>query len=321
MLISVVIPHHKEPLSLMTPLLSSLDTQIGIDYNEVEFLIVNDDKECIIGDFSKFENIAPRIRNLFNEKTGYMGVSRQIGVDNAKGDYILFFDADDLCYSCTILFDLMSRCCHKDADIYGYKFIEETKDGKGNSFFIPHDFGWIWTFAKLYSREFLQKHNIRFSNTLLWHEDTFFNQTIVAYNPRVQVLDYVGYVWRYNPASITRRNNAEYSSKSLCMYIDSIDEVIERTKYLVTGQQITEKKIWLIAYIYCCLQELTQQEIRNQARPSIEKRLAEFIKKYDPALDCIKTEYMQVVSDTIHTNTSILIPNEGFETFVKRITK
>lgn len=319
MLISVVIPHHQETLQFMTPLLSSLDMQIGIDFKEVEFLIVNDDKGHIIKDFSKFANIAPRVKNLFNEKIGYMGISRQIGIDNAKGDYVLFFDADDLCYSCTILFDLMSRCCHKDADIYGYKFIEESKDEFGNTVYILHDFSWIWMFAKLYSREFLIKNNIKFSNTLLWHEDTYFNQTLAAYNPRVQVLDYVGYVWRFNPNSITRRNNAEYTSKSLCMYIDSIDEVIKRTRQIVTGQQILEKKVWLIAYIYGTLQEMTQLDIRNQARPNIEKRLGEFIKKYDPQHDCLKPEYLRIVSDTIHANQSIFIPNEGFDNFVKRI--
>lgn len=319
MIISVIIPHHQESIEFMTPLLSSLDTQIGINYNEVEFIIVNDDKDHVIEDFSKFANIAPRVRQFFNEKQGYMGISRQIGIDNARGDYLLFFDADDLVYSCTILYDLMSRCIHKDADVYGYKFIEESRDENGNTFFVPHDFGWIWMFAKLYSREFIQRHNVRFSETLLWHEDTFFNQTLQAYNPRVQVLDYVGYVWRFNPASITRRNNAEYTSKSLSMYIDSIDQVIERTAPLVTGQTITEKKIWLIAYIYCCLQELTQIDIRNQARGSIEKRLGEFIKKYDPRLDCIRIEYARIVSETLHANQSVLVPNEGFEAFARRV--
>lgn len=321
MLISVIIPHHKETLNFMTPLLSTLDTQIGIDYNDVEFIIVNDDKESIIEDFSKFGNLAPRIKNLFNEKAGYMGVSRQIGIDNAKGDYLLFFDADDLCYSCTILFDLMSRCVKKDADIYSYKFIEELKYKDNVTSFLIHNSNFVWVFAKLYSKDFLRRHNIRFSDNLLYHEDTFFNQVILAYNPRIKELDYVGYVWRYNPNSITRKNNAEYTSKSICMYIDSISEVIERTKYVLTSDLITDKKIWLIAYIYASLQELVQIELRSQFACDIEKRLSAFIKKYDPDFDCIKIEYSQIVSDTLHANKNIVVPKEGFIDFVKRIVK
>lgn len=318
-MISVIVPHYKETLEDMLPLLSSLNIQQGIDFNDMELLIINANREAEISaeHLKDFKNIYPRTRTFFNEKEGYMGISRQIGIDNAKGDYAIFCDADDMLYSATVLYDLLTR---KGADVYSFQFVEEVKNGD-NSGWVIHESQFTWMFAKSYRIQFLKDHHIRFSDTILWHEDTYFNQVLLAYNPVVEVLGYVGYVWKFSPNSITRRNNGEYTSKSMCMYIDALDERLERIKYILSDAVFANYVVSDIVYIYCTLQNNVQIDVLNSVRGNIEKRLAQYIVKYDPNLLCTSPKLIQIVSQRIRDSfaNSIIIPLEGFNDFVHRI--
>lgn len=317
-MISVIIPHHKENIEQMNPLLGSLDIQQGIDFNDVEIIIVNDDKDGVIpaSQFKKYTNISPHIKQFFNDKAGYMGISRQIGIDNAKGEYAIFCDADDMLYSVTILYDLMSR---RGADVYSYQFVEEMENHR----WVIHEPQFTWMFAKSYRLQFLREHDIRFSETVLWHEDTYFNQVLLAYRPIVETLGYVGYLWKFSPNSITRKNSGEYTSKSMCMYMGALDERLDRIKYVLTEEQRIEYSIQDIVYMYATLQNFSQVQILDTVRGDIEKRLVQYIKKYDPNLRCLEAQYVPLVSERIKgcMQNSIIVPREGFWDFIRRIVK
>lgn len=316
-MISVIIPHHKEDGVMMTPLMSSLNSQVGVNWNDVEVIVVNDDKEheLTADSLGAYANIQSRVRSFFNGKTGYMGVSRQIGIDNANGDYLIFCDADDALYSVTVLYDLMAR---KGADVYSYKFLEQN----GENRWIEHQPQFTWMFAKSYRKSFIQEHDIRFHDDLLWHEDTYFNQVLLAYSPRVEILGYAGYVWLYSPDTITRRNNAEYTSKSMCMYIDSLDARLDRIRYVIPKDTYKTHVLNDIVYIYCVLQNETQKDMLDTVRQDIEKRLTEYIRKRDPELSCLSADVKRTVTSRIRgcMDNMLIIPNEGFEAFIRRVT-
>lgn len=317
-MLSVIIPHHKETIAQMNPLLSSLNAQVGINFDDVEFLIINDNKEGALkkSDFNPYINLTPRVRIFFNNKEGYMGISRQIGIDNAGGDYLIFCDADDALYSITILYDLSTR---KGADVYSYGFIEQMGDGR----WVEHPSQFTWMFAKSYRKQFLTEHNVRFSEDILWHEDTYFNQVLLAYNPVIEHLTYTGYAWLYSPNTITRRNNAEYTSKSMCMFVDALDARLERIKYVISSERFASIVIEDIAYMYSILQNNVQLDILNQVRKDIEERLSRYVKKYDSQLVCISPDAQRIICDKIKGsfNNSLFIPNEGFNSFIERIVK
>lgn len=321
-MISVIIPHHNENLDLMNGCLSSLDIQTGIDFkNDLEILIVNDSKECVIADFSKYKNINPLIRQFFNDKQGYMGVSRQIGIDNARGEYLLFIDSDDMFTMPMLLCDLISRTrVFPEKDVFCFKFYEESIGGDGHYKYLDHPHEFTWMFAKLYKRDFIVKNNIRFHDDVLWHEDTYFNQVLLSYRPDIDYVDYFGYLWHCTPESITRRNSAEYGYSSLSMYIDAHDKLLERVNLLMTGRQVLEKAIWLIVYIYCCLQKNMQTNFREQYRTDIENKLAEFAEKWDSRNRAVSDEALPYVAEIIQAQCNdAFLPTEGFQQFVKRI--
>lgn len=316
--ISVIIPHHQESVATMTPVLSSLAAQVGIDWKtRAEIIIVNDDPDHAISPEmleTAYPTLAPYTRTFFNPNKGYMGVSRQIGIDNAQGDYLVFCDADDALYSVTILYDLSTR---GGADVYSYGFAEQCADGR----WLEHPSQFTWMFAKAYRKQFLTDHEVRFSNNLLWHEDTYFNQVLLAYDPRVEVLPYTGYVWLYSPDTITRRNNAEYTSRSMCMFIDALDARLDRVRHVIPQERRTRLIIDDIVYMYCVCQNEVQTAVLDEVRGAIETRLAAYIRKHDPSCHCMAGEVRQAVHERI-CNTSVsmrFIPNEGFDSFIRRI--
>lgn len=88
-MISVVIPlYNKEPIIKKT-----LNSVLSQDYSDFEVVVVDDgstDNSVAI-----VESIAgPRIR-LIKQENGGPSKARNTGVKNAKGDWIVFLDADD----------------------------------------------------------------------------------------------------------------------------------------------------------------------------------------------------------------------------------
>jgi glycosyltransferase involved in cell wall biosynthesis len=74
-------------------LLRSIDSVINQTYKDIEIIVVDD---CSIDD--RYENLKSRkdIRFFKTDKnSGLPAVPRNIGIDNAKGDWICFLDDDD----------------------------------------------------------------------------------------------------------------------------------------------------------------------------------------------------------------------------------
>ena len=83
---SIIIPYHNRPVKLKR-CLNSIFQQT---YQDFEILIIDD--------YSKTPlqlEVDNRVRILRNRKNLGPGLSRNVGLDNAKGEYIAFLDSDD----------------------------------------------------------------------------------------------------------------------------------------------------------------------------------------------------------------------------------
>jgi len=99
MLITIIIPIYNSEKYLE----ECLNSIINQNYKELEIILIND------GSTDKSKNIAEsfvlrdnRVR-LLNKENGGQASARNLGLDNATGDYIAFVDSDD-----TISFDVFS---------------------------------------------------------------------------------------------------------------------------------------------------------------------------------------------------------------------
>ena len=197
-------------------------------YSNFEVIIIDDGsnaetaKEC-----DKIALIDQRIK-VFHQENGGVSKARNYGIENAKGNFITFVDADD-----TVDSDLLSSMIniikqeHADVIIIGHKecydngnykecFCGGKKIIKHNSeilsdFFTTNNISWtVW--AKLYSRSIIG--DIRFQVEKHIAEDMYFNYEIFK---KAKIVVEYGYP-KYN---YIKNNESAMSSSNTTHFFDS----------------------------------------------------------------------------------------------------
>ena len=91
-LVSIIIPYYKKKKYI----LKTINSILNQSYNHFEIIIVYDDENLF--DLNYLEELFKshkKIRILKNSQTIGAGFSRNRGIENAKGEFIAFIDADD----------------------------------------------------------------------------------------------------------------------------------------------------------------------------------------------------------------------------------
>lgn len=201
---------------------SALKSVINQTYNVYEIIIVNDKSNDntlkICEDFKKvYDNI--KIINLSEN----MGVSnaRNIGIQNASGDYIHFMDSDDIIEN-NMYEEIVKSINNKDIIITGTRYNENEKIStyKPNRYdiknlnemkqFIEENciserrdiFNVVWN--KFYKREFIINNNIKFNKNISFGEDFLFNLECMSKTYSIYVIDeaYYNYMRRKNEETL-----------------------------------------------------------------------------------------------------------------------
>lgn len=126
-MISVIIPlYNKEPI-----IERSLQSVLSQDYDDFEVVVVNDGSTDRSADIVRSIN-DPRIR-LIEQENGGPSKARNTGIKNAKGEWIVFLDADDELLPGAIELFLESRKSYPDYDFYNYSWYSD--DGTNRSIY------------------------------------------------------------------------------------------------------------------------------------------------------------------------------------------
>ena len=187
-LISVVIPVYNAE-KYLSDLLSDIVNQT---YRMLEIIVINDgstdDSLAIVKKYAQGDD---RIR-IIDVPNGGVSKARNLGIENAKGKYVRFVDADDR-VPVNSMQDLLEPFeKNTDLDLSIGNFIPEPlaplytgaaeKGAIVNGQELAERFaicprtyyyGVLWN--KLYRLDIIQTHNIRFKKQLAWCEDLLFN--------------------------------------------------------------------------------------------------------------------------------------------------
>ena len=217
-LVDVIIPAYNAHDTIC----STLDSICYQTMAEKLSVYIMDDKsdkdyEDIVNKYKKYLDI----KTIRLDENSGPGTAREVGIMNSTSKYIVFADSDDY-FACPNAIEyLYNEISKKDLDLVSSVFMEMGKDDS-----YRHEIDEVYLHGKIYKREFLMDNNIHF-NDIRTNEDNYYNTCIYLCEPKRNYLDYVTYCWDYNPNSITRRNNHEFSLSGVYSYIESITKAIE----------------------------------------------------------------------------------------------
>ena len=201
-LVSVIIPVYNNLHTVIRCLVSVRDQL----YRDIEVLLVDDGSSdgtgYIVSRFCSWDSRFRYIRNIENMGVSY---SRNKGLENVRGKYIMFLDSDDYLYS-----DFIVTCLNEIGDsdllISGMRLYSVKPNGIAKNLRVGAIEGKdIWRNAidnkyltgviggKLYTREVLK--GTKFNNAIRFQEDLDFNLRVLQNCKKVYLSDYIGYVY------------------------------------------------------------------------------------------------------------------------------
>lgn len=220
-LLDIVITHRDEPWGVGRKMFEMLKLQRGVREDEFRVILVQDGEE---GNTLKTEQIIrnyPFVDTLLTIPQGGVSAARNAGLDAAESEWVMFCDFDDMLYSCDSLFRILEsiRQAGKDADLLWSSFWIEmlTTDGK----WLKRGKEWnsVFIHGKVYRREFLIGHGIRFDEELCYSEDAMFNALAVMEcdQKRIARIPETVYMWCYRSGSLSNYEGGD-AKRNLSLY-------------------------------------------------------------------------------------------------------
>ncbi len=159
----------------------AIKSVINQEFKDFEILIVDDcSNDNTINEVKKYES--DKIKILKTEKnTGTAGGPRNIAIDNAKGEYIIFLDGDDTLYD-NLTLSKINEVIGKDTPDFIYLGYENVGQGNGERISNAENSTKIarltcdLTFSvssRCWNREFLINNNMKFKEGMYYEDEIY----------------------------------------------------------------------------------------------------------------------------------------------------
>ncbi len=205
--VSVIIPVYNAGKYLK----KCLDSVLTQSFQNIEIIAVNDGSEDDSWEILKeyADNYVDKFKVFTQENQG-QSVARNEALKYTSGEYVAFLDSDD--YVETDYIERLVRTAQENkSDMVGSGEIRLDEEGntvsviryrvnkEGNCALRRLNFS-----GKLYRRDFLEKHNMRFAVGKVY-EDNPFNIQAYALAQNLKVIDYIGYYQMVHIGSTTTK--------------------------------------------------------------------------------------------------------------------
>lgn len=254
--LSIIVPIY----NVRSYLTECIDSLLKIEGITKQIVCVEDastdgSSELLIERYSNEDNVTI----ISNKQNRGLSYSRNIGLRNAIGKYVMFVDSDDIVNSDSIC-ELLVICEKENLEIL-YFDVEEFDDSTGTrsdrrrrkgkydintgaDIFVQmmnnnEMFGCVWD--GIYRRTLIEKNNLCFINGIL-HEDIPFTFEAMMSAMRVGVKGCVGYYYRQRKDSILHQPN--YLARSEGLLLDYFQMMIVWKKHIFDlGNNEIEKNV------------------------------------------------------------------------------
>ena len=201
--LDIIVTHYRLPFSAGKQIFDTIAVQRGINFSDIRVLVVNDGYESMLP-AECFERYPYKVEQIVIPHSG-VSVARNKGIDSSDAEWVLVCDFDDGFYTTYALARFFNEMKPGINVITAQFFQECLEDGR---FVLKRFMGrdGIFIHAKMFRRQWLIDHGLRFNDNLTLHEDSFFITLCLftALESEVALIDEFLYIWQYNPMSASR---------------------------------------------------------------------------------------------------------------------
>lgn len=216
---------------------------------DIEVIFVDDGSTDSSGKLcNEFRKQSSNVKYIYQENTG-VSAARNIGIENAKGDWIIFLDSDDFMTEKwnDILVESIQKNDSADVIFFSNQISEQDYDNFecakaaiGANTLNEAGISLCWVFSKIYSRKFLINNNIFFHIGMINGEDMLFNCEAFIKAHKIVGVNKSYYYFFKNMQSSTNKFNLKI--------IDTEQYFHKVFWKLLCDNQLNENKEWI--YIY-----------------------------------------------------------------------
>lgn len=214
-LLSVIVPVYNAENYLA----SCIESILKQDFTDLELILINDGSSDGSGELcDDYASKDRRVRVVHQENQG-QAVARNKGIEMAQGTYIGFCDNDDLLHA-DMFAVLVENIISSGADVSAGSYEEKDPEGKllhkehsgecsvysnfeGMREFLSREVMDIYVWTKIYSRQLLERHAIRFEAGRN-DEDFLFNHQVFLHAEKTVFIDRAFYTYLLREASESR---------------------------------------------------------------------------------------------------------------------
>ena len=195
-----------------------IDSILSQTFTDFELILVNDGSKDGSGDIcNNYAGIDYRVK-VFHKVNGGVSKARNLGLENAKGEWIAFVDSDDTIDPAYLQNFLKHNLFPNELHIHGLNIWQNDMVKKSDISAHSTDKGAFksllasniflangYPVAKLYSSQILNENKIQFKENVKINEDLIFMLEYSQYVDRISfhdIFDYNYYLW---PGSAMRR--------------------------------------------------------------------------------------------------------------------
>jgi len=289
MFISIIIPFYNIGEKIEKAIISCLNQK---DKDKFEIIFVDDGSTDHSADFiNNFNGLNILNYLIIKQKNKGVSAARNTGLNEAKGDYILFLDSDDYIHE-DLISDLMKNI-HQQPDLiyWGY----DTVDEEGNTIQKYTDTNtycderknllyqylagktWIWTGSALYKRSFLLEKQIRYTEGKAFSEDIEFITKCIFHSNTIISLHKTLSYYVQNTQSVTKGVN--YKRFQNIHTLSVIEEMLKGKRELEVFRSIFKPK-----YYWTCITNLIYYGMSKNIlkKVSKNKKIRKQIQLYQP---------------------------------------
>lgn len=290
MKISVIVPIYNAEKYLR----ECIDSVLNQTFEDFELLLINDgstdNSGAICSTYAQKDN---RIR-VFDKENGGVSSARNIGLDNAIGEWISFIDADDhigknylqdfvkvgLNKEELIVQELVKDGKIKKSYDYGNWSLEDIEILLNNNDIFSNGF----PFCKLYNLAVIKENFLKFNKNLRFCEDLVFYLEYISYIKSIKFINHASYFYTINEISATSKT---YTFEQYTTVLTEIKKQTERIVCSMKWSQFNQITNMFGMILFLALTSIFYKE-NNYSSISRIKKLKElstndkfnFIKKY-----------------------------------------